>query len=148
MFAAQPGLWARSSRRPSRGGDPDALDYLSAINLANLPSVGVHGVKGKWALEDLSKLDSDLYTNAASMKRVLTNIHSSVEEFAKTGGRQVETPKPSGAAIAGEGNNPAAPAATAPPPINLVPAGHDVSFKNHGGVWRNVNGAITKVRDN
>ena len=36
----------------------------------------------------------------------------------------------------------------ATPPANLVPQGHDVSFKNHGGVWRNVNGAIQKVKDN
>jgi hypothetical protein len=40
----------------------------------------------------------------------------------------------------------AAPVAT--PPANLVPPGHDVSFKNHGGVWRNVGGAIQKVSDN
>ena len=39
-------------------------------------------------------------------------------------------------------------AAATPPPINLIPPGNDVSFKNHGGVWRNVGGVAQKVRDN
>jgi hypothetical protein len=50
---------------------------------------------------------------------------------------------------AGGGAAPPPPAGGAPtPPINLIPVGHDVSFKNHGGVWRNVNGVAKKVSDN
>jgi hypothetical protein len=78
--------------RAIKGGDPDAMAYLSAINLANLPAVGIHGVRGRYALEDLKKLDSDLYTNADSMTNVLNEIHRSVSEFAPGGGRQLPTP--------------------------------------------------------
>jgi hypothetical protein len=70
------------------GGDPDALAYLTAINLANLPAVGIHGVRGRWALEDLSKLDSDLYHNKDAMQNVLDEIRRSASEFSPAGGRQ------------------------------------------------------------
>ena len=134
------------------GGDPDAMAYLTAINLANLPAVGIHGVRGKYALEDLSKLDSNLYLNADSMRNVLSEIHRSASEFKGAGGRQMDTPP----APANQPNQPTQqntpppkqPPPAQAPPINLIPAGHDVTFKNHGGVWRNDNGVATKVRDN
>jgi hypothetical protein len=63
------------------GGDPDALRFYAAKNLANLPAVGVHGVRGKWALQDLDKLDGNLYLNAESMTGVLDEIHRSVSAF-------------------------------------------------------------------
>lgn len=78
------------------GGDPDAIDYMADIRLANLPAVGIHGVRGKWAIEDLSKLDSNLYLNADSMTRVLDDIHRSATEFKSMGGRQVEAAQPTG----------------------------------------------------
>jgi hypothetical protein len=71
------------------GGDPDALAFQTAVNLANLPAVGIHGVKGKWALEDLSKYDSNLWLNHDSMGRVLGEIHRSVKGFALAGGRDI-----------------------------------------------------------
>jgi len=51
-----------------------------------------------------------------------------------------------GGAGAGQGAGAGGPAT--PPPINLIPPGHDVSFKNHGGIWRNVNGVAQKVGEN
>lgn len=69
------------------GGDPDAIKYQAAIQLANLPAVGIHGVRGKWALEDLNKLDGNLYLNPESMKGVLGEIHRSAGEFQKMAGR-------------------------------------------------------------
>ena len=74
------------------GGDPDAMDYLTDIQLANLPAVGIHGVRGKWALEDLSKLDSNLYLNQDSMRNVLNDIHRSASEFGDMGGRRTGGP--------------------------------------------------------
>ena len=53
------------------GGDPDAVKFQAAITLANLPAVGIHGVRGQWAVEDLDKLHGNLYLNPASMTNVL-----------------------------------------------------------------------------
>ena len=87
------GFLTTKFKKAFEGGDPDAQDYLSDVTLAGLPAVGVHGVKGKWALEDLNKLDSDLYNNPESMRRALNDIHDSVSEFADSGGRKtLETP--------------------------------------------------------
>lgn len=72
------------------GGDPDALRYQAAINLANLPAVGIHGVRGQWALEDLAKLDGNLYLNKDAMAAVLSEIHRSASEFQKLAGRRTE----------------------------------------------------------
>jgi hypothetical protein len=69
------------------GGDPDALKFYAAKNLANLPAVGVHGVRGKWALQDLDKLDGNLYLNAEAMTGVLGEIKRSVSEFQRLGAR-------------------------------------------------------------
>lgn len=69
------------------GGDPDALRYQAAIELANLPAVGIHGVRGKWAIEDLNKLDGNLYLNPESMGGALSEIHRSASEFQKLAGR-------------------------------------------------------------
>jgi hypothetical protein len=74
-----------------KGGDPDALAYQTAASLANLPAVGIHGVRGKYALEDIAKLDSNLYLNPEAMKAVLGEIHRSASEFARTGGRDIKT---------------------------------------------------------
>ena len=84
----------REERRHARQESPDANAFRTAITLANLPAVGVHGVKGRWALEDLGKLDSDLYKNPQSMQNVLAEIHRSSEEFRDSGGRQKENPTP------------------------------------------------------
>lgn len=70
------------------GGDKDAVDFQADIRLANLPAVGVHGVRGKWAIEDLAKLDGNLYLNAESMGAVLGDISRSAGEFADSGGRK------------------------------------------------------------
>ena len=64
------------------------MDFVTDMHLANLPAVGIHGVKGKYAVEDLAKLDSDLYTNAEAMGRILSDIHRSAQEFSASGGRQ------------------------------------------------------------
>jgi hypothetical protein len=79
-----------------KGGDPDALAYQTAITLANLPAAGIHGVRGKWAIEDLAKYDSDLYNNAESMRRVLGEIHRSASEFKGMGGRVLDEAAPAG----------------------------------------------------
>lgn len=86
-----PGGFLKSQfRKALAGGDPDAQDFLTNITLANLPAVGVHGVRGKWALEDLGKYDSNLYLNAQSMERALNDIIRSSGDFAHMGGRQIE----------------------------------------------------------
>lgn len=69
------------------GGDPDAVDFLAAKTLANLPAVGIHGVRGKWALQDLDKLDGNLYLNADSMRNVLSDVHDSAKQFQNVAGR-------------------------------------------------------------
>jgi hypothetical protein len=93
-----PGGWLKSKfRQALEGGDPDARAYQTAINLANLPALGIHGIRGKYALEDLSKLDSDLYTNKAAMANVLSEMHRSVDEFSNAGGRKIQTAPASGA---------------------------------------------------
>ncbi len=69
------------------GGDPDARSFQARMSLANLPAIGIHGVRGKWALQDISNLDSNLYTNAESMREVLNDIHSSAAKFRDVAGR-------------------------------------------------------------
>jgi hypothetical protein len=76
------------------GGDPDAVKFLSAITLANLPLIGIHGVRGKWAAGDLEKLDGNLYLNADSMGNVLTEASRSASEFEKMGGRRQQETSP------------------------------------------------------
>jgi hypothetical protein len=118
-----PAGWGETKiQRLLKGGDPDAMAYVTAITLANLPATGIHGVKGKWALEDLSRLDSDLYTNADSMRNVLAEIRRSASEFSLSGGRVIPgatapapaaTPPPTAKPAAGTPT--ATPAATPPP---------------------------------
>lgn len=76
------------------GGDPDAVKFQAAITLANLPAVGIHGVRGQWAVEDLDKLDGNLYLNPASMTNVLDQIDRSAGEFQKMGGRRTQATSP------------------------------------------------------
>ncbi len=84
-----PGGWGKTKFEMAiAGGDKDAIDYLTDIKLANLPAVGIHGVRGKYALEDLDKLDGNLYLNPESMGSVLTDIRRSATEFKGSGGRQ------------------------------------------------------------
>jgi len=118
-----------------KGGNKDAQSFLTLMSLANLPAVGIHGVRGKWALEDLSKYDSDLYNNADSMRAALNDIKASAQEFAPAGGRILPTATAS-AAPQGGGNKP-----------NLPPA-HDYSkvlgdgkgnfIEQQGNQWVNV----------
>jgi hypothetical protein len=84
-----PSGWGKTKfEKALAGGDPDAIDFQTKITLANLPAVGIHGVRGKWATEDLSKLDGNLYLNPESMKAVLGDISKSANEFKQSGGRQ------------------------------------------------------------
>jgi hypothetical protein len=101
-----PGGWFHNKAAlAGAGGDPNVAAFQTAIQLANLPLVGVHGVKGKWALEDLSNLDSNLYRNPESMKEILDGAIQSVMDFQKlagrpesvSGGRKAETSSPSAA---------------------------------------------------
>jgi hypothetical protein len=88
-----PAGWGKTNMEKAlAGGDPDALKYQAAINLANLPAVGIHGVRGKYALEDIGKLDSNMYLNPEAMKGVLGEIRRSASEFADAGGRQMRNP--------------------------------------------------------
>lgn len=97
-----PGGWGKTKFEYAlAGGDTDAMKFLATIQLANLPAVGIHGVRGKWALEDLQKLDGNLYLNADAMRGVLGEIHRSASEFQYMGGRQPSVPKiPAGAKTA------------------------------------------------
>lgn len=125
-----------------KGGNEFAKQFQAAINTADLPTVGVHGVKGKYAVEDLKKLDSELYTNPQSMELILGEIQRSLQEIARTGGRDID--------IGAGGSKPPAKTETKAetPPASMVPLGHTVTFKNHGGIWKNDNGTISKVGDN
>jgi hypothetical protein len=80
-----PAGWGSSKFEQMLGSDDpmavNARRFLAAKSLANLPAVGVHGVRGKWALEDLDKLDGNLYQSADSMRGVLEEIHRSASEF-------------------------------------------------------------------
>ena len=83
-----PAGWGKTKyEKAIAGGDPDALKFQAAITLANLPAVGIHGVRGKWAIEDLDKLDGNLYLNPESMQGVLGEIHRSASEFQSLAGR-------------------------------------------------------------
>jgi hypothetical protein len=75
------------------GGDKDAIDYLADVKLANLPLVGIHGVRGKYAIEDFEKLDSNLYLNADSMNFALTDAIRSSSNFMGMGGRVAISPQ-------------------------------------------------------
>lgn len=90
-----PAGWASTKfEKAVEGGDPDAIKFQAAITLANLPAVGIHGVRGQWAIEDLDKLDGNLYLNADSMSNVLNTIERSAGEFAELGGRRAEKTSP------------------------------------------------------
>lgn len=90
-----PGGWGHTKYEMAiAGGDPNALAFQAAITLANLPAVGVHGVRGKWALEDLQKLDGNLYENPDAMKNVLDTVSGSVNEFRDAGGRNLGSGTP------------------------------------------------------
>jgi hypothetical protein len=118
-----PAGWGKTQfQKFLKGGDPDAIAYKAAINLANLPAVGIHGVRGKWALDDLKELDSNLYLNPESMSNVLAEIHRSASEFAPMGGRVLDNP-PTGAAT----NAPAKGAAI------QAPAGASMEYKDKDG---------------
>lgn len=111
-------------QRLLKGGDPDAMAYMTAINLANLPALGIHGLKGKYALEDLAKLDSDLWTNPEAMRNILTEIRRSASEFSLAGGRNIPANVQGGGAAAGPAAaaQPAAQPAAAAGPAAAAPA--------------------------
>lgn len=69
------------------GGDPDALDFQAASKLAGLPLVGIHGVRGKYAIEDIDNMTGDFWLSPDSMNGVLGELHRSAGEFQKLAGR-------------------------------------------------------------
>ena len=95
-----------------------AMAYKTAIDTANLPTLGIHGMKGKYALQDLAKLDSNLYINAKAMENILGEIHRSASEFRYTGGRETkpaDTPSGNTSQAARQPTPPAPPAAAFKP---------------------------------
>lgn len=88
------------------GGDPDAHKFATAITLSNLPLVGIHNVRGKYAVDDLAKEDADIYHNADAMQSILDEATRAATQISQSGGRRL--PARQGAAT------PAAPAAAAP----------------------------------
>lgn len=90
-----PAGWGGNKFKTALGEkDPDAADFVADITLANLPAVGIHGVRGKWALEDLEKQDGTFYQDPAAMNAVLNDIDRSANEFKDMGGRRPQTSSP------------------------------------------------------
>lgn len=69
------------------GGDPDALRFQATSKLAGLPLVGIHGVRGKWAVEDFDNLTGDFWLKPESMNGVLDEALRSAREFQTLAGR-------------------------------------------------------------
>ena len=117
-------------------GDPDALRYKTAVSLANLPAIGIHGVRGKWAMDDLANLDSNLYRSPQTMAGILDEIHRSAQEFAPAGGRvSASTPATPAAQPAAAATPASQPAAQDAPPLNLLKPGVITQFGSRGS-WR------------
>ena len=125
------GFMSTKFKQAFEGGDPDAQAFMTAITLAQLPLVGIHGVRGKYAVEDLAKLDSNLYNNVDSMRNILSEIHRSAQEFADSGGRKKETatPAPGGTppptpapAAAGGQQQPNTPQPVTYKPLDVLPS--------------------------
>jgi hypothetical protein len=77
-----PGGWGKTKFEMAlAGGDPDAVQFQADITLANLPLIGIHGVRGQWAAADLDKLDSNLYLNKDAMGRVLDEASGSAKRI-------------------------------------------------------------------
>ena len=72
-----------------KGGDPDAHKFQTAIKLANLPLVGIHAVRGKYAVDDLAKEDADLYHNADAMGEILDEATRAATQISRSGGRKL-----------------------------------------------------------
>jgi hypothetical protein len=62
-------------------GIPEAKRFMAAKSLANLPLLGIHGVRGKYQLKDLDDEDGTLYQSAESMGETLEQFHRSASEF-------------------------------------------------------------------
>lgn len=74
-------------RQAMQGGDVDAARFEAAIRTANLPLIGIHGMRGQYALRDVENLDADLYRNPEALAGILDEIHRSAAEFGNRGGR-------------------------------------------------------------
>lgn len=129
------GFFGSKFEMAMKGGDPDAADFYTAINLANLPAVGIHGVRGKWALQDLHTLDGNLYRNPESMANVLDDIYKSASEFRETANRP---PAIRGTGVGGGGAAFSVPAGAPPAPKEdghyLKQNGKRIA-KSQGGQW-------------
>jgi hypothetical protein len=123
-----------------RGGNPYAIQFQTAMNLANLPLIGIHGVRGRWAADDLAKTDSNLYLNPDSMREALDTAYNSANQIVTTrGGRPTEpgAPPAPGAPAAGA---PAPAAAAQPPavPAQRPPAGQAYVWAPGAAQWKQV----------
>lgn len=81
------GWWSSKLSSAMGGGIPEARRFMAAKSLANLPAIGIHGVRGKWALQDLDNLDGTLYQSPESIGGILDEIHRSASEFRNLAGR-------------------------------------------------------------
>ena len=98
-----------------QGGDPDAHKFATAIALANLPLVGIHNVRGKYAVDDLAKEDADIYHNADAMALILDEASNAATRISQGGGRKLPARTAAAAAPA------PAPAPAAPAPAPAAP---------------------------
>jgi hypothetical protein len=156
--------------------DKDLAALSGAVDQLAIASAGAHGSRAYKLVEGIHDGVLNHFKNGPdAIKAYVNGQMSSVQTFIDEENNYRHYGDPVGPSTAARADavkkapaNPAAtpPAAAAPaaatgnvsqaavapgaaaPPINLIPAGHDVSFKNHGGVWRNVNGVAQKVRDN
>jgi hypothetical protein len=85
-----PAGWGRTKMSQLlKGGNPVAKDFQTQMTLANLPMVSMHGFRGRYGVQDLANLDSDLYTNPDAMRSVLSDLHTGATSISKDGGRHV-----------------------------------------------------------
>ena len=106
LFSAK-GWASNAFKNALAKNDPDAANFQMAMKLANIPTIGIHGVKAKWAADELTKLDSTFYTSPEAMTAVLGDIHDSLTNITQNGGRL-------GSYNTGPAAAPAAPAAAKP----------------------------------
>lgn len=123
-----------------KGGDPDAHKFQMAITQANLPLAGIHGVRGKYAVDDLAKEDSDLYHNADAMGEILDEATRSATQISQSGGRKI-APRAGAAPAAAPSAAPAAQQQNAVPPgarPGRNKAGEVVGYQDATG-WHSFN---------